>query len=83
METYLAPGVKVRRRTTPLSAYFGDARIVNHAKGKTDGQLLKVRDSIDDVCGWCPVEQPNSDTFCTECPVRVLWQQIDNELRED
>lgn len=66
-----------------LPSYFDDCNIVNHAEGKPEDKLLDVLDSIDDVCGWCPVEQPNSDTFCDECPVRVLWQQVDNELRED
>lgn len=56
--------------------YFDGATIVDLTKSKSDDELDDLFSSIDSVCGACPISQENSDAYCEECPVRILWQQV-------
>ena len=66
-----------------LNPYFDDAHVVDFTKNLTDKRLLDLEDAIDDVCGCCPISQPNGDAYCRECPVSVLWKQIQDTIYEE
>lgn len=63
--------------------YFADATIVDFTGNMTDRQLYDLLASIEDVCGRCPVSQPNGDAYCEECAVRILWSQAQASIDKE